>query len=168
MSNFGKIKNIWNLDVVSREEMKTILQEWDDALTSLQTEFNEVKRLTTLKVFTSSRDTINTGYYMGDDSDINGEIDFSRPVYIGFRKFNNSSSFTDYGYVVIFHTINYWFFLNENVSVRITNISAANNKVCIEFNIRNLSNNQKIGYPSIRYTPKTLPSSINETQEEGE
>ena len=48
MSNFGKIKNIWNLDVVSREEMKTILQEWDEALTSLQTEFNEVKRLTTL------------------------------------------------------------------------------------------------------------------------
>ena len=34
MSNFGKIKNIWNLDVVSREEMKTILQEWDDALTN--------------------------------------------------------------------------------------------------------------------------------------
>ena len=35
MSNFGKIKNIWNLDVVSREEMKTILQEWDDALTNV-------------------------------------------------------------------------------------------------------------------------------------
>ena len=141
--------------------MKTILQEWDDALTSLQTEFNEVKRLTTLKVFTSSRNTINTGYYMGD------EIDFSRPVYIGFRKFNNSS-FTDFSYVVIFHTINYWFFLNENVSVRITNISAANNKVCIEFNIRNLANTEKIGYPSFRCTPKTLTTTINETQEEGE
>ena len=161
MSNFGKIKNIWNLDVVSREEMKTILQEWDDALTSLQTEFNEVKRLTTLKVFTSTRDTINSGYYMWD------EIDFSRPVYIGFRKFNNSS-FTDFSYIVFFHTINYWFFLNENVSVRITNISAANNKVCIEFNIRNLANTEKIGYPSFRYTPKTLTATINETQEEGE
>ena len=167
MSNFGKIKNIWNLDVVSREEMKTILQEWDDALTSLQTEFNEVKRLTTLHVFTSSRNQINTNYYMGDDSDINGEIDFSRPVYIGFRKFNNSS-FTDFSYVVIFHTINYWFFLNENVSVKITNISEANNKVCIQFNIRNLTNTEKIGYPSFRYTPKKLLSRINETQEEGE
>ena len=167
MSNFGKIKNIWNLDVVSKEEMKTILQEWDDALTSLQTEFNEVKRLTTLKVFTSSRNTINSGYYMGDDSDINGEIDFSRPVYIGFRKFNNSS-FTDFSYVVIFHTINYWFFLNENVSVRITNITAANNKVCIEFTIRNLANTEKIGFPSFRYTPKTLTTRINETQKEGE
>ena len=167
MSNFGKIKNIWNLDVVSREEMKTTLQEWDDALSSLQTDFNEVKRLTTLKVFTSTRDTINSGYYMGDDSDINGEIDFSRPVYIGFRKFNNSS-FTDFSYVVIFHTINYWFFLNENVSVRITNKPVANNKVCIEFNIRNLANTEKIGYPSFRCTPKTLTTTINETQEEGE
>ena len=169
MSNFGKIKNIWNLDVVSKEEMKTTLQEWDAALTSLQTEFNEVKRLTTLKVFTSTSNTITNGYYMGDDSDINGkgEIDFSRPVYIGFRKFNNSS-FTDFSYIVIFHTINYWFFLNENVSVRITNIPAANNKVCIEFNIRNLTSSQKIGYPSFRYTPKTLTTTINETQEEGE
>ena len=122
---------------------------------------NEVKRLTTLKVFTSSRDTINSGYSMND------EIDFSRPVYIGFRKFNNSS-FTDFSYVVVFHTINYWFFLNENVSVRITNIPAANNKESIEFNIRNLANGEKIGYPSFRYTLKTLSSKSNETQEEGE
>ena len=127
-----------------------------------ETDINEIKRLTTLKVFTSSRNTINNGYYMGDNSDINGEIDFSRPVYIGFRKFNNSS-FTDFSYVVIFHTINYWFFLNENVSVRITNITAANNKVCIEFNIRNLTNTEKIGYPSFRCTPKTLTTTINET-----
>lgn len=167
MSNFGKIKNIWNLDVVSKEEMKTILQEWDDALTSLQTEFNEVKRLTTFHNFTSTRSQINNGYYMGDDSDINGEIDFSRPVYIGFRKFNNNSVLNDYSYVVFFHTINYWFFLNENVSVRITNISAANNKVCIEFKIQNLTNTEKIGYPSFRCTPKTLTTTL-ETKEEGE
>ena len=122
---------------------------------------NEVKRLTTLTVFSSTKATINSGYYITD------EIDFSRPVYIGFRKFDNSS-FTDYSYVVIFHTTNYWFFLNENVSVRITNQSAANNKLCITFNIRNLTNTQKIGYPSFRYTPKTLTSTINETQEEGE
>ena len=125
------------------------------------TEINELKRLTTLKTFSSSRDTINTGYWFND------EIDFSRPVYIGVRKFNNSS-FTDFSYVVIFHTINYWFFLNENVSVRITNLSAANNKVCIEFNIRNLASGEKIGYPSFRWTPETLTTRINETQEEGE
>ena len=122
---------------------------------TFEADINEIKRLTTLKVFSSTRNQINDGYYMGDDSDINGEIDFSRPVYIGFRKFNNSS-FTDFSYVVIFHTINYWFFLNENVSVRITNKTAANNKVCIEFNIRNLANTEKIGYPSFRCTPKTL------------
>ena len=128
---------------------------------SSATDINELKRLTTLKVFSSSRNQINNGYYMVD------EIDFSRPVYIGFRKFNNSS-FTDFSYVVIFHTINYWFFLNENVSVRITNITAVNNKVGIEFNIRNLANTEKIGFPSFRYTPQTLTTRINETQEEGE
>ena len=131
-----------------------------------ETDINELKRLTTLKSFTSSRNIITDGYYMGDDSDINGEIDFSRPVYIGFRKFNNQN-FTDYSYVVIFHTTNYWFFLNENVSVRITNQSAANNKLCITFNIRNLTSSEKIGYPSFRYTPKTLTTTL-ETQEEGE
>ena len=47
MPNFGKIKNIWNLDVVSREEMKTILQEWDDALTN--NSLKEVSLNTTLR-----------------------------------------------------------------------------------------------------------------------
>ena len=126
-----------------------------------ETEISELKRLTTLKSFSSSKNTISTGYWFND------EIDFSRPVYIGFRKFNNNT-FTDYTYVVVFYTINYWFFLNENVSVRITNLSAAQNKVCIEFNIRNLANGQTIGYPSFRWTPKTLTTTINETQEEGE
>ena len=126
-----------------------------------ETEINELKRLTTLKNFSSSKNTINTGYWFND------EIDFSRPVYIGFRKFNNSS-FTDFSYVVIFYTINYWFKLNDNISVRITNLSAANNKVCIEFNIRNLTSGEKIGYPSFRWTPETLTTTFNETQEEGE
>lgn len=123
---------------------------------TLEADINEVKRLTTLKFFSSTRNTINDGYYMGDDSDINGEIDFSRPVYIGFRKLNNNTIINDYSYVVIFHTVNYWFFLNENVSVCITNISSANNKVCIQFKIQNLTTGVKIGFPSFRYTPKTL------------
>ena len=127
---------------------------------TLETSINELKRLTTLKGFSSSKNTISTGYWYND------EIDFSRPVYIGFRKFNDTQ-FTDYNYVVIFYTINYWFFLNENVSVRITNLSAANNKVCIEFNIRGLTSSQRIGYPSFRYTPETLTTKIKETQEEG-
>ena len=123
---------------------------------------NEVKRLTTLTVFSSTKATINSGYYITD------EIDFSRPVYIGFRKLNNQTILNDYSYVVIFHTINYWFFLNENVCARITNITAANNKMGIEFKIQNLSSSEKIGYPSFRYTLKTLTTRINETQEEGE
>ena len=127
---------------------------------SFEAAINEVKRLTTLTVFSSTKNTINSGYYLID------EIDFSRPVYIGFRKLNNNTILNDYSYVVIFHTINYWFFLNENVSVRITNISAANNKVGIEFKIQNLTSSEKIGYPSFRYTLKTLTSKTNTTVRE--
>lgn len=169
MSNFGKIKNIWNLDVVSREEMKTILQEWDNTLSTFQNDNNELKRLTTLTVFSSKSSSINTGYWMGDATDAPDGIDYSRPVYISFRKFNNdTNTFIDYSYVVIFHTVNYWFFLNENVSVKITNQPNANNRMCITFNISGLTNTQKIGYPSFRFTPKTLTTTFNETQEEGE
>ena len=83
MSNFGKIKNIWNLDVVSREEMKTILQEWDDALTSLQTEFNEVKRLTTLISINSNSTMPGNGSLVFT---FNPKIDITRPIYIYFEK----------------------------------------------------------------------------------
>ena len=164
MSNFGKIKNIWNLDVVSREEMKTILQEWDDALTSLQTEFNEVKRLTTLK----SYDTVN-GY---DGSGVSFDLttfnrddgcDFTRPIYIEFEHYNNPYA-TKYNFVVILTAGDDYTYLTQYVSVKIQDI----NRNRIYFRFSNLPSNMRIRRFKIRWTPKKLLSRINETQEEGE
>ena len=164
MSNFGKIKNIWNLDVVSREEMKTILQEWDDALTSLQTEFNEVKRLTTLKSF----DTVN-GY---DGSGVAFNLttlnrddgcDFTRPIYIEFEHKNNPYS-TKYNFVVILSNGDDYTYLTEYVSVKVQDI----NRNRIYFRFSNLPSGMRIRRFKIRWTPKKLLPRINETQEEGE
>ena len=163
MSNFGKIKNIWNLDVVSREEMKTILQEWDDALTSLQTEFNEVKRLTTLK----SYDDINeyTKSVSFDLTTLNRDdgCDFTRPIYIEFEHYNNPYA-TKYNFVVILTAGDDYTYLTQYVSVKLQDI----NMNRIYFRFSNLPSNMRISRFKIRWTPKKLLSRINETQEEGE
>ena len=162
MSNFGKIKNIWNLDVVSREEMKTILQEWDDALSSLQNDLNEVKRLTTLRTY----DTVNN--YTSDTSfDLTTPnrdgCDFTRPIYIEFEHYNNPHA-TKYNFVVILTGGDDYTYLTQYVSVKIQDI----NKNRIYFRFSNLPSNMWIRKFKIRWTPKKLLSRINETQEEGE
>ena len=163
MSNFGKIKNIWNLDVVSKEEMKTILQEWDDALTTLQSEFNEVKRLTTLK----SYDTVN-GYTSSTSFDLttlnrDDGCDFTRPIYIEFEHYNNPYA-TKYNFVVILTVGADYTYLTEYVSVKLQDIDM--NRIYFRFS--NLPSNMLIRRFKIRWTPKKLLSRINETQEEGE
>ena len=152
MSNFGKIKNIWNMDGVSREEMKTILQEWDDALTSLQTEFNEVKRLTTLKSYDTVNEYTGSGAGFGlttlnrDDG-----CDFSRPIYIEFEHYNNPYA-TKYNFVVILTDGADYTYLTEYVSVKIQDI----NKNKIYFRFSNLPTNMRIRRFKIRWTPKKL------------
>ena len=163
MSNFGKIKNIWNLDVVSKEEMNTILQEWDDALTTLQNDVNEVKRLTTLKQY----DTVN--YYTSgvsiDLTTLNRDdgCDFTRPIYIEFEHYNNPYA-TKYNFVVILTAGDDYTYLTQYVSVKLQDI----NRNRIYFRFSNLPSNIRIGKFKIRWTPKKLLSRINETQEEGE
>ena len=163
MSNFGKIKNIWNLDVVSKEEMKTTLQEWDAALTSLQSEFNEVKRLTTLKTY----DTVN-GYTSSTSFDLttlnrDDGCDFTRPIYIEFEHYNNPHA-TKFNFVVILTAGDDFTYLTEYVSVKLQDI----NRNRIYFRFSNLPANMRIRKFKIRWTPKKLLSRINETQEEGE
>ena len=161
MSNFGKIKNIWNLDVVSREEMKTILQEWDDALTSLQTEVNEVKRLTTLITIKPTNTIPGNGNLQ---IPLNPRIDDTRPIYIGFEKWDktNTANVADAKYSIIS--------FNADTSCTYNNINdikfwIQNSKLYISgFNF-----NSNIVFKNfvIQYTPKTLTTTL-ETQEEGE
>ena len=164
MSNFGKIKNIWNLDVVSREEMKTILQEWDDALSSLQSDVNEVKRLTTLK----SYDTVNGYSGSGVSIDLttlnrDDGCDFTRPIYIEFEHYNNPYE-TKYNFVVILTPGDDYTYLTEYVSVKVQNI----NMNRIYFRFSNLPSNMRIRRFKIRWTPNKRVPWISETQKDGE
>lgn len=163
MSNFGKIKNIWNLDVVSKEEMKTILQEWDDALTSLQTEFNEVKRLTTLKTFDTVNEYESTASFNLTTLNRDDGCDFTRPIYIEFEHYNNPYA-TKFNFVVILTPGDDYTYLTQYVSVKVLDI----NRNRINFRFSNLPSNMRIRRFKIRWTPKKLLSRINETQEEGE
>ena len=162
MSNFGKIKNIWNLDVVSREEMKTILQEWDDTLSSFQTNINELKRLTKLI-------TIKNTYTMPGNGNLQIPLtpvfDDTRPIYIGFEKWDktNTANVPSGKYSIIS-------FIDE-ASNHYNNINdikfgIQNNKLYIYG--FNFNNNIIFKNFVIQYTPKTLITTINETQEEGE
>lgn len=162
MSNFGKIKNIWNLDVVSREEMKTILQEWDDALTSLQTEVNEVKRLTTLKSYYETNASIKINNNL---SITLNDLDESKPMYFAFLRRNSAGTYLNYcSYGVRMKWYNTWLILNENINVK---LRKENNNFYIDFQVNNPSNGDYFTNLSINYTPKTLTTTL-ETQEEGE
>ena len=161
MSNFGKIKNIWNLDVVSREEMKTILQEWDDALTSLQTEVNEVKRLTTLITIKPTNTIPGNGKLQ---IPLNPRIDDTRPIYIGFEKWDKTNTanvaYTKYSIISFIDAASYTYNNINDIKFRIQN-----SKLYISgFNF-----NSNIVFKNfvIQYTPKTLTTTL-ETQEEGE
>ena len=164
MSNFGKIKNIWNLDVVSREEMKTILQEWDDTLSSLQTDFNELKRLTNLITIKSNSTMPGNGNLQFR---LNPQIDITRPVYIGFEKWDNGSN-TLLGAYTIVSILN-----NDAVSRIYNNINDIKVDMYrpnsgLQISGWNFQSNIVFKNFTIQYTPKTLTTTINETQEEGE
>ena len=164
MSNFGKIKNIWNLDVVSREEMKTTLQEWDDALTSLQNEFNEVKRLTNLITIKSNSTMPGNGSLQFR---LNPQIDITRPVYIGFEKWDNGSDTLLGAYTIVSILDNTGTpKIYNNINDIKVHMYRANSG--LQISGWNFQSNIVFKNFIIQYTPKTLSSTFNETQEEGE
>ena len=162
MSNFGKIKNIWNLDVVSKEEMKTILQEWDDALTSLQGDVNEIKRLTNLITIKNNNTMPGNGSLFFT---FNPQIDNTRPVYIGFEKWNNGSNtlLGVYTIIAIFDNDATPKIFNNIDDVKVYMVNSR-----LNVGGWNFQSNIVFKNFTIQYTPKTLTTTNNETQEEGE
>ena len=131
---------------------------------TLETDINEVKRLTTLKTY----DTVNNygGSGVGFDlTSLNRDdgCDFTRPIYIEFEHYNNPYA-TKYNFVVILRAGDDYTYLTEYVSVKVEDI----NRNRIYFRFSNLPSNMLIRRFKIRWTPKKLLSTINETQEEGE
>ena len=176
MSNFGKIKNIWNLDVVSREEMKTTLQEWDSALTKINTLIN-------LKVLKKNQILSN----VQSITISNHGLDVSKPIYVSFQRLRNTSGqpnskIGNYSFVVFLQNDGEWSFGSTNLyfnrggtnNLEIADIAALglkldNNNIIIKAQCWNP--NDKIGnltlYGSTN-TTTTLTDPIIEIKEEGE
>lgn len=176
MSNFGKIKNIWNLDVVSREEMKTILQEWDDALTKINTLIN-------LKVLQNNQILSN----VQSITISNHGLDVSKPIYVSFQRLRNTtgqpnSKIGNYSFVVFLQNDGEWSFgstdlyFNRGGSNNLEiganaalGLKLDNNNIIIKAQCWN--SNDKIGNIKLYGSPNivnTLTDPIIEIKEEGE
>lgn len=123
---------------------------------------NEVKRLTTLKSFDTVNEYISSTSFDLTTLNRDDGCDFTRPIYIEFEHYNNPYA-TKYNFVVILTGGDYTY-LTEYVSVKLQDI----NRNRIYFRFSNLPANMRIRRFKIRWTPKKLLSTINETQEEGE
>ena len=176
MSNFGKIKNIWNLDVVSREEMKTTLQEWDSALTKINTLIN-------LKVLKNNQILSN----VQSITISNHGFDVSKPIYVSFQRLRNAtgqpnSKIGNYSFVVFLQNDGEWSFGSTNLyfnrggtnhlekgEVVALGLKLDNNNIIIKAQCWN--QNDKIGNISLYGSPNilsTLTDPIIEIKEEGE
>ena len=128
---------------------------------TLETELNEVKRLTELITIKPTNTMSGNGNLQ---IPLNPKIDNTRPLYVGFEKWDNSNNsllgsytivaiFNNDGVYKTFNNINdIKFYLNNNI-LRVLGWNFQSNIVFKNF--------------VIQYTPKTLTTTINETQEEG-
>ena len=127
-----------------------------------ETEINELKRLTKLITIKPTNTMVGNGNLQ---ITLNPKIDYTRPLYIGFEKWDNSNNslLGSYSIVAIVP--------NDNTPRTYNNINdikfyCLNSKLYIGG--WNFQNNIVFKNFTIQYTPKTLSSTINETQEEGE
>ena len=129
---------------------------------SFEATINEVKRLTTLN-------TIKKNTIMPGNGNLvftfNPQIDITRPIYIYLEKWDNSNN-TLLGAYTIVAILN-----NDGIPKIYNNINDI--KVyMVNSQLRvggwNFQSNIVFKNFTIQYTPKTLSSSVNETQEAGE
>ena len=131
---------------------------------SFEAAINEVKRLTNLITIKSNSTMPGNGNLQFR---LNPQIDITRPIYIGFEKWDNGSN-TLVGAYTIVSILD-----NDGVPKIYNNINdikvymyRANSGLQIAG--RNFQSNIVFKNFTIQYTPKTLTTTINETQEEGE
>ena len=131
---------------------------------TLEPDINEFKRLTTLI-------TIKNNSTMPGNGNIqfrlNPQIDITRPIYVGFEKWDNSNNTLLGAYTIVA-------ILNNDVTSRIYNnindikIGMYRANSGLQISGWNFQSNIVFKNFTIQYTPKTLTTTINETQEEGE
>ena len=126
---------------------------------SFATEINELKRLTTLKTYDTVNEYISNVSFDLTTLNRDDGCDFTRPIYIEFEHYINPNA-TKYNFVVILTGGDDYTYLTEYVSVKLQDI----NRNRIYFRFSNLPSNMRIRRFKIRWTPKKLLSTINETQ----
>ena len=125
---------------------------------------NEVKRLTNLITIKNNNTMPGNGSLQFR---LNPQVDITRPIYIGFQKWDNGSNTLLGAYSIV--TI-----LDNDLTPKIYNninditvyMYRANSG--LQISGENFQRNIVFKNFTIQYTPKTLITTINETQEEGE
>ena len=125
---------------------------------------NEVKRLTNLITIKNNTTMSGNGNLQFR---LNPQIDITRPVYIGFEKWDNGSN-TLLGVYTIVAILD-----NNRIPTIYNNIGDVNVHMYradsgLQISGWNFQSNIVFKKITIQYTPKTLTTTINETQEEGE
>ena len=126
---------------------------------------NEVKRLTNLITIKNNNTTMPGNGTL--QFRLNPQIDITRPIYIGFEKWDNGSNTLLGAYTIVS-------ILDNSATPKIYNnindikvyMHRANSG--LQISGWNFQSNIVFKNFTIQYTPKTLTTTINETQEEGE
>ena len=129
---------------------------------TLETNINELKRLTTLITIKPSNTMVGKGNLQ---IPLTPKIDYTRPLYIGFEKWDNSNNSLLGSYTIVAIVG------SDNTPRTYNNINdiklyCLNSKLYIVG--WNFQSNIVFKNFTIQYTPKTFTTTINETQEEGE
>ena len=152
---FGWAKKLKN--VFTKKEADTLYLP-----KSFEAAINEVKRLTTLITIKNNSTMPGNGNL---NFTFNPQIDNKRPIYIYFEKWDNSNN-TLLGAYTISAIL-----ANDGIPKIYNNISDIKvYMVNSKLNVSGFNFQSNIVFKNftIQYTPKTLSSKINETQEEGE
>ena len=129
---------------------------------SFEAAINEVKRLTTLITIKSNSTMPGNGNL---SFTFTPRIDNTRPIYIYFEKWDNSNNTLLGAYVIVA-------ILNNDGTPKIYNNINDVKVYMVNSQLRvvgwNFQSNIVFKNFTIQYTPQTLTTTINETQEEGE
>ena len=126
---------------------------------------NEVKRLTNLITIKNNNTTMPGNGTI--QFRLNPQIDITRPVYIGFEKWDNGSNTLMGAYTIVAILTNDGISRNYN-NINDIKVDMYRPNSGLQISGWNFQSNIVFKNFTIQYTPKTLTTTINETQEEGE
>ena len=154
---FGWAKKLKN--VFTKKEADTLYLP-----KTFEATINEVKRLTNLITIKNDSTMPGNGNLQFR---LNPQIDITRPVYIGFEKWDNGSN-TLLGAYTIVSILDNGLTAKSYNNINDIKVHMYKANSGLQISGWNFQNNIVFKNFTIQYTPKTLITTINETREEGE